>query len=216
MASAGFGVFRVRPDLPEPSTEVAMNPLSFLFAPLVLVPVASMPLADVPMPGESETAALAEQAMVAEEPGFNQAMPFASLVEMMRDKAQQVSIEQRIIIRIAPRGPAAPDSRVNLMADLPRSAAPRFKEKSMPKCVPASGIAGVQIAPENHLVLFMRDSRLVSTQLEKSCNARDFYSGFYVQRSGDGMICSGRDKLQSRNGASCKLGKLKQLVEKDD
>jgi hypothetical protein len=202
--------------MPELSTEAAMNPLPYLLAPLLLVPAASFPLDDAPVPGQSMEVALAEQPVASAEPTFEPAMPFSRLVDMMRGKAEQVSIEQRIIIRIAPRAPVVPDSRINLMADLPRNAAPRFKEKSMQKCVPASGIAGVQIAPENHLVLFMRDSRLVSTQLEKSCNARDFYSGFYVQRSGDGMICSGRDKLQSRNGASCKLGKLKQLVEKDD
>ena len=58
----------------------------------------------------------------------------------------------------------------------------------------------------------MRDTRIVSAGLDKGCTARDFYSGFYVARTGDGMMCTGRDKLQSRNGANCKLGKLKQLV----
>ena len=58
----------------------------------------------------------------------------------------------------------------------------------------------------------MRDARIVSAGLDKGCTARDFYSGFYVARTGDGMMCTGRDKLQSRNGANCKLGKLKQLV----
>lgn len=196
-----------------------MNPLAPLLAPLLLLPAAAMPLGDMAVPGAADGAELAEPAAApaAQVSQFDESMPFGKLVEAMREKAEQVSIEQRIIIRIAPRPPMAPDSRVNLMADLPqRDATPRFKEKSMAKCVPAAGIAGVQIAPANRLMLYLRDNRLVTTTLEKGCNARDFYSGFYVQRSTDGMICSGRDKLQARNGANCKLGKLKQLVEKDD
>ena len=85
----------------------------------------------------------------------------------------------------------------------------------MGKCVPVSGIAAVQ-ADAGRLLLFMRDQRLVAASLEKACSARDFYSGFYLERTGDGLLCVERDKLHSRAGASCELSKLRQLVATDD
>ena len=83
----------------------------------------------------------------------------------------------------------------------------------MGKCVPVNGIAGVQISGDNRLIFYMRDQRVVGASLERACSARDYYSGFYVQRTGDGQICVNRDTLQSRSGASCKVSKMKQLVE---
>jgi hypothetical protein len=59
----------------------------------------------------------------------------------------------------------------------------------------------------------MRDRRVVSASLERSCSARDYYSGFYVERNSDGQICVRRDSLLSRSGANCKLTRLRQLVD---
>ncbi len=128
-----------------------------------------------------------------------------------RQVVQQVRIEQRVVIRIAPRLPAA---RQNLLADLPQRAIPsRFEEKKKRKCVPLDTIAGVQTGSGNRLVLFLRDQQMVSVNLEKSCRARDFYSGFYVEQSEDGRLCVDRDKLQSRTGARCDVEGMRQLVE---
>ena len=126
---------------------------------------------------------------------------------------EQVRIEQRMTIRIAPHG-AAPVAPV--LVPLPRAGMPpRLEERRMGKCLPISGIAGVQAESGNRLLLFMRDRRIVSAELEKSCRARDFYSGFYVERNADGQICVERDKLQSRAGANCSLTRLRQLVVSD-
>lgn len=127
---------------------------------------------------------------------------------------RQVRIEQRVTIRIAPRDPAV---RPSMLADMAPNAAipPRFSERKMGRCVPISGIAAVQ-ATSGRLLLFMRDQRLVAASLEKTCRARDFYSGFYVERTGDGLLCIERDKLHSRAGASCEVSKLRQLVASDD
>jgi len=125
--------------------------------------------------------------------------------------ARQVRIEQRVMVRITPQPPAA---RQNLMADLPqRELAPRFEERGKEKCVALQGIAGVQTGSGNRLVLFLRDSRMISVNLEKSCRARDFYSGFYVEKSKDGRLCVERDKLQSRTGARCAVETMRRLVE---
>jgi hypothetical protein len=122
----------------------------------------------------------------------------------------QVRIERRVTIRIAPQQSAA---RQNLVADLPQQASPqRLEERKMEKCLPVSGIVGVQTGSGNKLVLYLRDRRMVSAKLEKSCRARDFYSGFYLERNEDGKLCVGRDRLQSRAGAKCEIDRLRQLV----
>ena len=197
-----------------------MNPFAAILAPLMLVPVAVLPgmtpeSVTAPAPAAAnDGAALAADGVFDEAESEETGSLLSVISTLTRDVANQVSIEQRLIIRIAPQAPAP--QRSGIVADLPRRAiSSKLEEKSMGKCVPVAGIAGVQIAQDNKLVLFMRDSRIVSAGLDKGCTARDFYSGFYVARTGDGMMCSGRDKLQSRNGANCKLGKLKQLVPSD-
>lgn len=148
---------------------------------------------------------------------------FADMVRQQREaeRAQQVRIEQRVIIRITPGPVSRPgvpfsrDLRRSLMTDFAERSGPRFVERRMGQCVPVGGIAGVQADGPSRLILFMRDQRIVSASLEKGCNARDYYSGFLVERTADGMICAARDKLLSRTGANCALGKLRQLVEID-
>jgi hypothetical protein len=128
--------------------------------------------------------------------------------------ARQVRIEQRVVVRITP---APSSARRDLLAELPpREVAPRFEERGKEKCVALDGIAGVQTGSGNRLVLFMRDRRMISVNLEKSCHARDFYSGFYVERHKDGRLCVERDKLQSRTGARCEVEAMRQLVEVRD
>lgn len=126
----------------------------------------------------------------------------------------QVRIEQRLTIRIAPRGAAPPPQFNDLRR--PRDMETRFEERRIGNCLPIGAIAGVQPGGENRLMLFMRDHRLISAELEKTCKARDFYSGFYLERNADSQICVDRDKLQSRSGANCVVKRLRQLIEADD
>ncbi len=130
------------------------------------------------------------------------------------DTMRQIRIEQRVVVRIAPQPPAA---RQSLFAELPqRAISSRFEERKKEKCVALDGIAGVQTGSGNRLVLFLRDQRMISLNLEKACRARDFYSGFYVEKSKDGRLCVDRDKLQSRTGARCEVDTMRQLVEVRD
>lgn len=140
---------------------------------------------------------------------------FEVIAESFRSEAaNQVRIEQHTIIRIAPRQPAP---RATMLMDLPRGELPpRLTERNAGKCLPVGGIAGVQVDRSDRLILFMRDRRVMSAQLERACRARDFYSGFYVDRSSDGRICVDRDTLQSRSGTNCKLIRIRQLVEADE
>lgn len=123
---------------------------------------------------------------------------------------RQVRIEQRVIIRISPQRQS---SRNPLLAQLPqRGLNTRFEEREMERCLPVNRISGVQTGTGNRLLLFMRDQRIISVNLERACRAREFYSGFYVERSEDGQICVDRDALQSRSGARCDIERMSQLV----
>ncbi|HVR91260.1 MAG TPA: hypothetical protein VHG29_09235 [Novosphingobium sp.] len=199
-----------------------MNPAAALLAPLLLLPgavVLQVPReADQPVieAVEDRTAGLTTPVAMPN----REAAPFENglwelVTEAFRSaNQQQVRIEQRLTIRITPR---APELRPNMLADLPTSGIPsNLTERRMGRCLQVSGIAGVQMGGDSKLILFMRDQRIVSATLEKTCRARDFYSGFYMARSEDGMLCTHRDTLQSRAGANCQLTALKQLVDSDD
>ncbi|MEM1053129.1 MAG: hypothetical protein AAGI28_13650, partial [Pseudomonadota bacterium] len=126
----------------------------------------------------------------------------------------QHRIERRVTIRITPYRQS---SRNSLLAQLPRRGVTRtFEEREMANCVPVSGIAGVQTGTGNRLLLFLRDERIISLNLERGCEARDFYSGFYVERSSDGRLCVKRDLLQSRSGAKCEVERMRRLVRAGD
>ncbi len=130
------------------------------------------------------------------------------------DGAYQVRIEQRMTVRVSPRPVPVRPNGFDALPEEPIG--PRFIERKIGECVPVKGIAGVQANGGRNLILFMRDRRIVSADLERSCRARDFYSGFYLSGSEDGRLCVDRDSLQSRSGANCKLKRIRQLVEVHD
>lgn len=192
-----------------------------LFAPLVLLfPVSGLiqPEREAEAPPEvqeagaspPDEASLAQTSDRADSPAW----PFELVAESFRTaSANQVRIEQRMTIRVTPLpAPAQP----NMLMDLPgREVGPRFIERKIGGCIPISGISGVQIDGSNRLILYLRDRRMVRAELERSCRARDFYSGFYLARTADGQLCVDRDTLLSRNGANCKLTRIRRLIEVD-
>ncbi|PZQ54078.1 MAG: hypothetical protein DI555_13445 [Novosphingobium pentaromativorans] len=147
-------------------------------------------------------------------PDSPSAWPFAAeaFEQVEPDSAWQVRIEQRMTIRISPRAqmPAPPD----MLMGMPGRGddAPRYSERKIGKCLPMSGIAGVQPDGQSRLLLFMRDRRVVGADLERGCRAGAFYSGFLLSRTSDGQLCVDRDELLSRSGTTCKLTRIRQLV----
>ncbi|MFL0671619.1 MAG: hypothetical protein ACJLS3_09440 [Erythrobacter sp.] len=128
--------------------------------------------------------------------------------------ARQVRIEQRVVVRISPQRMS---NRQELAAQaFEREIENRYQERRIGKCIPLEGIAGVQTAGGNRIVLFLRDARIISASLDKSCRSRDFYSGFYVEPHQDGRLCIDRDQLQARTGAKCEIERMRQLVETSD
>jgi hypothetical protein len=189
-----------------------MNPLVAFLSPLALL----LPVIAADRQAGPGDLTVREAAVRDDLPSGFDALP-AEPFEVLKEARQpaqlgQVRIEQRVIIRISPGTPAA---RQQMMADLRRRGTlpTSYQEEKLDGCIAISGIAGVEPAPQqNRLLLFMRDRRILSAALERACNARDYYSGFYVERSEDGQLCAKRDLLQSRAGASCKVAQLNRLV----
>lgn len=124
------------------------------------------------------------------------------------ERAAQVRIEQQLIIRITPGGPGreAPPPLP------PPPVAVHLRERKIGGCVPVGAILGVRPESTSRLILFTRDRRLVGADLAKSCNARDFYLGFYMSPTTDGQLCEGRDTIHSRAGATCSVLQVRELV----
>lgn len=126
----------------------------------------------------------------------------------------QVRIEQRMQIRITPHG--SPPRRPEMFVGIPEpDFEVRFTERKIGKCLSIASIAGVQPEKGTRLLLYTRDRRIVAAELERSCRARDFYSGFYLSRTEDGQLCVDRDTLLTRSGMNCKLTRIRQLVESE-
>lgn len=183
-----------------------MNSLAALFAPFaLLLPSSAGVQPDHAGLTPRETAANEPRA----DPGWQRFEAPASV-----PVAGQVRIERRVTIRIAPRSSVP---RQSLMAEMPATVIPpNYVERKMGKCVPVAGIAGVRTGEGSRLILYMRDRRMVSAMLEKACRARDFYSGFYLERSADGLLCVDRDRLKSRTGVQCEVSRMRQLVADGD
>lgn len=183
-----------------------------LFAFLAPAILLAAPTQDGVPEGEGLEPAMLSPPAGEDESALAEGMPaWTSFNDAIRPPTQaQVRMERRIIVRIAPsKEPLTPE----MLANLPqREVRMKFDEKKTSQCIPLRGIAGVQAHRDNRLMIFMRDRKLLSATLEKSCRARDFYSGFYVEKNEDGMLCSKRDLLQSRSGANCELRKLVRLV----
>jgi hypothetical protein len=187
-----------------------MNSLAAIAAALALV---------VPAAGASVVKSRAPAAHEAPElpgaPEMSSARPgddaFRAFRDSYRPQAQdQVRIEQHVIIRISP---SPPSMRREIFGQTPHPDDPlRFKEKKGDRCVAIDDIAGITPMEPNRLVLFMRDHRMLSVALERACDADAFYLGAYIARGSDGKLCTGRDSLRARTGATCRVARISRLV----
>lgn len=140
---------------------------------------------------------------------------WARLTQAFRDEgAAQVRIEQHILWRVTPIPRPARESM--MAVDPVPPPPPRMIERKMGDCVPMSAIASGQPQRGSRLLLLLRDRRMVVADLEKACSARDFYSGFYVDKPhADGRLCASRDRILARSGARCEISAFRLLVADD-
>jgi hypothetical protein len=113
----------------------------------------------------------------------------------------QVVVRQQIIVRV-PRpvrgGPATP--------------AVQWRESKGPRCIAARSVAGATLLGQNSVDLVLHDRSRVRARLENGCGGLDFYQGFYVNGTADGMICADRDAVRSRMGGQCGIDQFRTLT----
>ncbi len=112
--------------------------------------------------------------------------------------------QQIMIVRTQPVGTAG--------AAAPGSAsAIRWDEHRGPRCVPLGHIAGVARLSQDSVDLVLRDNSRVRARLERRCPALDYYSGFYLAATPDGMLCADRDSIRARTGGQCGIDRFRSL-----
>jgi hypothetical protein len=121
----------------------------------------------------------------------------------------QVTIRQRVIIRVPRVGPAPrPVGRTPMPAPIV------YAEKKGPKCIAAASMAGAAVGNVDVVDLVLAGGSRVRAELDGDCAPLDFYSGFYLKPSADGMVCAGRDAIRVRTGARCEIKRFRSLVPK--
>lgn len=83
-------------------------------------------------------------------------------------------------------------------------------ERKGPKCIPAATIRRALLFSPEQVDFVLSNRSRIRAKFNRDCAALDFYGGFYLQPE-DEMLCAKRDSVHSRIGASCTIGKFKQL-----
>ncbi|MEO8724074.1 MAG: hypothetical protein ABI395_11265 [Sphingobium sp.] len=124
----------------------------------------------------------------------------------------QLTIEQRIIIRV-PMARPAPSVRIRRDHALDDEAADiEWEEHKGPKCVPIRALVAASVTSARGVDLVMKDRSRMRARLGRTCRPADLYSGFYIQPTTDGNLCAGRDQLLGRSGMSCDIDSFRRLV----
>ena len=118
----------------------------------------------------------------------------------------QVRIREHIVIRV-PRVVGT----VRAMRTSPPPE-PNWKEKKADKCIPMTQLAGYAVTRGDNVDLLLNGSGRLRIKLDHDCPALDYYSGFYIRRNPDGMICAKRDTIRSRSGGECSIKGFRRLI----
>lgn len=122
-------------------------------------------------------------------------------------RVAQVRIQQHVVIRV-PRPDAV--RRVSAAAaPLPPIA---WVEKDADRCVKMQDLTGATITRTDSVDLLLAGGKRMRAKLGNECPALDFYSGFYVKPSKDGMVCAKRDVFRSRSGGECRIRAFRTLL----
>jgi hypothetical protein len=113
----------------------------------------------------------------------------------------QVVVRQQIIVRVPRPAPGAS-----------MSAPVQWRESKGPRCIPARSVAGAALLGQNSVDLLLHDRSRIRVKLDNGCGGLDFYGGFYVNGTADGMICADRDAVRSRMGGQCGIDQFRTLT----
>lgn len=109
-------------------------------------------------------------------------------------------VRSRTVIRIAPPPREARGERL------------KWKESKANKCLPVGDIAAAMNTGEKHMDLLLRNRTRMRVKFKGGCRGEDFYAGFYVEPSPDGMLCADRDAVRARTGTSCRIDRFRRLT----
>jgi hypothetical protein len=118
-----------------------------------------------------------------------------------RPQAGSVTIHQQIIIRVSPGGRRAAAERQMI----------NWQEDRGPRCIPARQIVRADLMRQESFDLILRDRTRIRARLERRCPALDYYYGFYISPTADGLICADRDSIRSRAGGECRIDRFRAL-----
>lgn len=122
----------------------------------------------------------------------------------------QLSIEQRVIIRIPTMPGRAPGAASDALAS-----PIRWKESKGPRCVPLGLIRAAAVTPDRSVTMVVNRRERYRAHLGRSCRTADFYAGFYITPNKDGVLCADRDMIHARNGSVCEIEKFGRLSPED-
>ena len=86
-----------------------------------------------------------------------------------------------------------------------------WQEERGPRCIPARQIAHAALMRQQSFDLILRDRTRLRARLERRCPALDYYVGFYISPTRDGLICAERDSIRSRAGGECRIDRFRTL-----
>lgn len=135
------------------------------------------------------------------------AVPAADAQRSAVSRVSQVTVQQRLIIRV----PRLPIGRAPLASTAPLPPI-RWVEKKTDKCVPVLNLAAATITTRNSVDLLLNGGKRLRARFDDDCPALDFYSGFYVKMTKDGKVCASRDAIRSRSGGECRIESFRALV----
>ncbi len=70
----------------------------------------------------------------------------------------------------------------------------------------------MQVTRDDSIDLLTDERQRLRARLDENCRTLDFYSGFYVERTDDGMVCADRDVIQARSGVRCEIAEFRLMV----
>ena len=124
-----------------------------------------------------------------------------------------ITFHQQIIIVRTPAPPrpasaAAAAASASVGANASRI---RWEEHRGPRCIAWAQIAGSGLLSQDSVDLVFRDATRVRARLERHCPALDYYNGFYLAATPDGLICADRDSIRARTGGECRIDRFRSL-----
>lgn len=120
-------------------------------------------------------------------------------------RVAQIRVQQYVVIRV-PR----PGRAIN--ASVPALPPINWVERRGERCVPLNRLAGAAITRADSVDLVLTGGRRLRARLGNRCPSLDFYSGFYLRPTADGLICADRDAIRSRSGGECRIDRFRTLV----